>query len=73
MFLILYKELYYRQLYARNQRGPHLTHRYESNINYHDFFAEILSSPEPYALSLPNVWLWDIIDEFVYQVILSWS
>ena len=23
---------------------------------------------EPVALELPNQWLWDIIDEFIYQV-----
>ncbi|ETN68827.1 hypothetical protein NECAME_15598 [Necator americanus] len=32
-----------------------------------DLFSEILSSKEPVSLALPNVWLWDIIDEFVYQ------
>ncbi|EYC00169.1 hypothetical protein Y032_0117g649 [Ancylostoma ceylanicum] len=67
LFIILYKELYYRQVYARNQRGPSLSHRFESFMNYQDLFSEILSSKEPVSLSLPNVWLWDIIDEFVYQ------
>ncbi|CAJ0585831.1 unnamed protein product, partial [Mesorhabditis spiculigera] len=67
LFLILYKELYYRQIYARNQRGPLLAHRYESFMNYQDLFSEILGSKEPLALSLPNIWLWDIVDEFVYQ------
>nr|CDJ97790.1 RNA polymerase I-associated factor PAF67 domain containing protein [Haemonchus contortus] len=67
LFIILYKELYYRQVYARNQRGPSLSHRFESFMNYQDLFSEILSSKDPVSLSLPNVWLWDIIDEFVYQ------
>ncbi|CAI4229731.1 unnamed protein product [Auanema sp. JU1783] len=67
IFIILYKELYYRHLYARAQRGPSLTHRYESFMNYQDLFSELLSSKEPVPLSLPNIWLWDIIDEFVYQ------
>ncbi|KAK6737500.1 hypothetical protein RB195_019917 [Necator americanus] len=67
LFIILYKELYYRQVYARNQRGPSLSHRFESFMNYQDLFSEILSSKEPVSLALPNVWLWDIIDEFVYQ------
>lgn len=67
LFIILYKELYYRQLYARNTRGPLLVHRYESFMNYQELFSELLSSKDPIPLSLPNVWLWDIIDEFVYQ------
>ncbi|VDM53353.1 unnamed protein product [Angiostrongylus costaricensis] len=67
LFIVLYKELYYRQVYARNQRGPSLAHRFESFMNYQDLFSEILSSKEPVSLALPNVWLWDIIDEFVYQ------
>ncbi|KAK6025071.1 hypothetical protein OSTOST_09039, partial [Ostertagia ostertagi] len=54
LFIILYKELYYRQVYARNQRGPSLSHRFESFMNYQDLFSEILSSKDPVSLSLPN-------------------
>lgn len=76
LFIILYKELYYRDLYTRMQRGPSLIHRYESYMNYSKLFSEILRTKEindktvpnePIALQLPNIWLWDIIDEFVYQ------
>ncbi|CAI5441908.1 unnamed protein product [Caenorhabditis angaria] len=67
IFIILYKELYYRQLYARNARGPLLVHRYESFMNYQELFSELLSSKDPLPISLPNIWIWDIIDEFVYQ------
>ncbi|CAK5056588.1 unnamed protein product [Meloidogyne enterolobii] len=76
LFIILYKELYYRDLYTRMQRGPSLIHRYESYMNYSKLFSEILRTKEvndktvpnePVALQLPNIWLWDIIDEFVYQ------
>ena len=28
----------------------------------------LLDADEPVPLSLPNQWLWDIIDEFIYQV-----
>ena len=28
----------------------------------------LLDTDEPVPLSLPNQWLWDIIDEFIYQV-----
>ena len=38
----------------------------ERNIFYL-FFSD---TDEPVPLSLPNQWLWDIIDEFIYQVSL---
>lgn len=34
-----------------------------------DLFSEVLNAKEPLKLALPNIWLWDIVDEFVYQVI----
>ncbi|XP_068760518.1 eukaryotic translation initiation factor 3 subunit L-like [Montipora capricornis] len=65
VFLILYKELYYRHIY--NKLKPTLDHRFESYFNYCDLFNYILNTDEPVPLSLPNQWLWDIIDEFIYQ------
>lgn len=34
VFIILYKELYFRHVYTRMQRGPSLAHRYDSYQNY---------------------------------------
>lgn len=65
LFLILYKELYYRHIYSK--LTPTITDRFSSYINYCDLFNYILSSEEPVSLELPNQWLWDIIDEFIYQ------
>ena len=28
----------------------------------------VVDADEPVNLQLPNQWLWDIIDEFIYQV-----
>lgn len=68
LFMILYKELYFRHVYTRMQRGPSIAHRYESYQNYQELFCEILTPEDkPVNLELPNIWLWDIIDEFVYQ------
>uniref|UniRef100_A0A915PSX8 Eukaryotic translation initiation factor 3 subunit L n=1 Tax=Setaria digitata TaxID=48799 RepID=A0A915PSX8_9BILA len=68
VFIILYKELYFRHVYTRMQRGPSLAHRFDSYQNYQELFCEILTpEKQPLSLQLPNVWLWDIIDEFVYQ------
>ncbi|KAJ3300164.1 Eukaryotic translation initiation factor 3 subunit L [Borealophlyctis nickersoniae] len=66
VFLILYKELYYRHIYAK--LNPTLEDRFASYANYCDLFNFILNnSSEPTDLELPNQWLWDIIDEFIYQ------
>lgn len=66
LFLMLYKELYYRHIYSKLQ--PTLEHRFESYENYCELFSLIIGeSSGPVDLELPNQWLWDIIDEFIYQ------
>ncbi|CAH1793502.1 unnamed protein product [Owenia fusiformis] len=67
LFLILYKELYYRHIYARVPSGPTQEQRFESYYNYCNLFNYILNAEGPVPLELPNQWLWDIIDEFIYQ------
>ncbi|GFO02337.1 eukaryotic translation initiation factor 3 subunit l [Plakobranchus ocellatus] len=66
-FMVLYKELYYRHVYARIQGGPSVAQRFESYYNYCDLFNYILNADEPVSLELPDQWLWDIVDEFIYQ------
>ncbi|ORY47734.1 hypothetical protein BCR33DRAFT_714808 [Rhizoclosmatium globosum] len=53
VFAALYKDLYYRHVYAK--LAPSLDDRIASYNNY------------PLDLELPNQWIWDIIDEFIYQ------
>jgi len=67
VFMNLYKELYYRHLYARVSSSLHLDQRLESYWNYCQFFNYIISAETPVPLELPNQWLWEIIDEFIYQ------
>ena len=67
VFLILYKELYYRHIHARISGGPKLEQRIQSFCNYCDFFNLIISSQSPVILELPDIWLWELVDEFVYQ------
>ena len=64
-FLLLYKELYYRHIYSKLQ--PTLEQRVESWANYCDIFNLLLSADQPVELELPNQWIWDIIDECIYQ------
>merc|ERR1712198_774333 len=42
-FLILYKELYFRHIYARVAHAPTFEHRYESYYNYCNLFNFILN------------------------------
>ena len=65
LFLTLYKELYYRHIYSKLQ--PTLEQRFESYENYCELFNYILNAQQPVPLDLPNQWLWDITDEFIYQ------
>ncbi|KIJ60780.1 hypothetical protein HYDPIDRAFT_43113 [Hydnomerulius pinastri MD-312] len=65
IFLILYRELYYRHVYSRLQ--PNIDDRFHSYENSCELFNYLLNSDGPVLLSLPAQWLWDIIDEFIYQ------
>ncbi|KAL0958932.1 hypothetical protein HGRIS_014248 [Hohenbuehelia grisea] len=65
IFLILYRELYYRHVYSRLQ--PDIDDRFHSYENSCELFNYLLNSDGPVQLELPEQWLWDIIDEFIYQ------
>jgi len=66
IFLMLYKELYYRHIYSNLL--PTLSDRIHSFQNYCDLFDTILNAKVPLNLALPEQWLWDMLDEFVYQL-----
>jgi len=63
VFCLLYKELYFRHLFAR--LTPSLEHRLESWANYCELFSVVLQGNV--NMQLPNLWLWDMVDEFCYQ------
>ena len=65
VFLILYQELYFRHIYA--QGTPNIEQRLGSFFNYCNLFNYILSAEQPVPLELPDQWLWELVDEFVYQ------
>lgn len=66
LFMTLYKELYYRHIHARIQGGPQFEQRVASFYNYCEFFNYIFLQ-KPQDLELPDIWLWELVDEFVYQ------
>ena len=63
------QEMYYRHMHTvwNPQRTTHITfeHRKESWENYCSLF-DILQT-QTTTMKLPNVWLWDMIDDFLYQ------
>lgn len=67
VFLILYNELSFRHIYANLGQKMTLEQRFASFENYVHLFNHILNAESPVQLELPNQWLWDIIDEFIYQ------
>ncbi|KAH3670284.1 hypothetical protein WICMUC_004937 [Wickerhamomyces mucosus] len=66
IFIVLYSEVYYRHIYAK--LTPSLEDRIGSFNNYCNLFNLLLNNEDgPVNFELPNKWLWDIIDEFIYQ------
>ena len=66
--LMLYKELYFRHIYAKLGQTLTLEQRIESYDNYCVLFDRIFSDDDDMqAIDLPDQWLWDMVDEFVYQ------
>lgn len=63
VFGLLYKELYFRHVYGKTT--PTLDQRKESWENYCNLFGVILHGNV--NMQLPNLWLWEMIDEFIYQ------
>ncbi|XP_047306769.1 eukaryotic translation initiation factor 3 subunit L [Impatiens glandulifera] len=63
VFCLLYREMWFRHLYAR--LSPTLKQRIDSWDNYCSLFQVVLHGVV--NMQLPNQWLWDMVDEFVYQ------
>ncbi|KAH7574233.1 hypothetical protein JRO89_XS03G0269100 [Xanthoceras sorbifolium] len=63
VFCLLYREMWFRHLYARS--SPTLKQRIDSWDNYCSLFQVVLHGVV--TMQLPNQWLWDMVDEFVYQ------
>ncbi|CAN8067375.1 unnamed protein product [Agarophyton chilense] len=63
-FLLLYNELYYRHLFSK--MIPSLAQRVDSWQNYCSLFEAFLKHGM-IDHDLPPSWLWDMIDEFIYQ------
>merc|ERR1719198_593174 len=69
LFLILYKELYYRHMFSRgisvtfeDRKGS-----WENYCKLLDLITSDLQDGETLTVGLPPQWIWDILDEFVYH------
>jgi translation initiation factor 3 subunit L len=79
VFLLFYKELFFRHVYAKST--PSIEQRLDSYANYIQLFKALLGgcflmslfpeSKDVGNLDLPEKWLWEIVDEFIYQVSLT--
>lgn len=70
LIMTLYTELYYRHLFLRCPDLVNWEHRRESWSNYAllvEFLADTTCSKERDMIMLPAQWLWDMLDEFIYQ------
>ncbi|PHJ15626.1 eukaryotic translation initiation factor 3 subunit 6 interacting protein, partial [Cystoisospora suis] len=74
LIITLYRELYYRHLFLKCQQEITWEDRRLAWENYAlliNFLAEVECRPDEEkdgkSLRLPLQWLWDILDEFVYQ------
>ncbi len=63
VFCLLYKEMYFRHIFAR--LTPSFDQRCASWENYCELFGVILQGNV--NMQLPNLWLWEMVDEFIYQ------
>lgn len=68
LFMILYKDLYYRHVYTKfnptyeDRRGS-----WENYCKLLELFIDDLENDQTLSVGLPTQWLWDILDEFVYH------
>jgi len=70
LFIILYKELYYRHIYARLNPVS-----FEDRLGSWDNYCRLLDliildlkeAEDEFSIALPAQWLWDILDEFIYH------
>jgi translation initiation factor 3 subunit L len=65
-FLMLYKHLWYRHIFQHTEVT--LEHRFHSFRNFIDLLDYLLAlNVDRPQIKLPNAWLWDIVDEFIYE------
>jgi len=68
LFLILYKELFYRHVYVELQvQYDDRKGSWENYCKLLDLICHDLQEEDELSVALPAQWIWDILDEFVYH------
>lgn len=68
LFLIFYKELYYRHIYSRlSVQYADRVGSWENYCKLLDLIIDDLEDGEELSLALPAQWIWDLLDEFIYH------
>jgi len=68
LFLIFYKELYYRHIYSRlTVQFQDRSGSWNNYCKLLDLIIDDLQDGEELSLALPPQWIWDFLDEFVYH------
>eukprot|EP00927_Polykrikos_kofoidii_P002131 TRINITY_DN1082_c0_g3_i1.p1 TRINITY_DN1082_c0_g3~~TRINITY_DN1082_c0_g3_i1.p1 ORF type:complete len:548 (-),score=97.07 TRINITY_DN1082_c0_g3_i1:53-1627(-) len=71
LFIILYKDLYYRHIYTKLQNQLTYDDRQNGWENYCKllelFIDDLQGEDKCLSAGLPTQWIWDILDEFVYH------
>eukprot|EP00753_Platysulcus_tardus_P022050 PLAT9210.1.p2 GENE.PLAT9210.1~~PLAT9210.1.p2 ORF type:complete len:497 (+),score=310.31 PLAT9210.1:20-1510(+) len=65
VFLLLYKQLYFRHIYMT--LTPTAEQRFASWDNYKELLDIVIEDPTLMELALPREWVWDMLDELLYQ------
>ena len=65
IFFALYKELYFRHFHWRNPQDVTIYTRFDSWVAYSQVFKALLDADSDVVL--PIEWIYDIIDEYVFQ------
>lgn len=68
LFMVFYKELYFRHIYARLSPGyEDRKGSWENYCKLLDLIIDVLQDDEDLPMALPGQWIWDLLDEFIYH------
>ena len=65
----LYNELTYRHIFARLNSSVNIQTRLDTFSNYVDLLSNDFQPKQLDKNQLPASWIWDILDEFIYQFV----
>lgn len=67
----LYNELRFRKIFSSKEQDAQIKILETSWSNYNAIFEQIYKEDTKSYMKLPIPWIWDIIDEFLYQFLCA--